>query len=51
MENLYHSFGLTGPNNGSDATGNIDQGNVIESGGKIMIDLSLNKRYNISSCC
>ena len=38
-------FGLTGPNNGSDATGNIDQGNVIESGGKIMIDLSLNKRY------
>ena len=38
-------FGLTGPNNGSDATGNIDQGNVIESAGKIMIDLSLNKRY------
>ena len=29
---LIPCFGLTGPNNGSDATGNIDRGTVIENG-------------------
>ena len=38
-------FGLTGPNNGSDATGNIDRGTVIEKDGKFMIQVNLNKRY------
>ena len=38
-------FGLTGPNNGSDATGSIDTGEVIESEGKIKIKINLNKRY------
>ena len=38
-------FGLTGPNNGSDATGSIDEGEVIEKNGKIMIKVNINKRY------
>jgi acyl-CoA dehydrogenase len=38
-------FGLTGPNNGSDAVGQIDEGIVIKSGDKIKIRVSLNKRY------
>ena len=38
-------FGLTGPNNGSDATGSIDTGIVVEKDGKKMIKLKLNKRY------
>jgi acyl-CoA dehydrogenase len=38
-------FGLTGPNNGSDATGNIDTGIVIEKDGKLMVEIELNKRY------
>ncbi len=38
-------FGLTGPNNGSDATGSIDKGIVIEKDGKKVIKVSLNKRY------
>ena len=38
-------FGLTGPNNGSDATGSIDEGIVIEKEGKIYIEVSVNKRY------
>ena len=38
-------FGLTGPNNGSDATGNIDSGEVVEKDGKIMLRVTVNKRY------
>ena len=38
-------FGLTGPNNGSDATGSIDEGEVFEEDGKLKIRVSLNKRY------
>ncbi len=38
-------FGLTGPNNGSDATGQIDTGVVKKENDKIEIDISLNKRY------
>ena len=38
-------FGLTGPNNGSDATGSIDQGEVIEVNGRKKIKISINKRY------
>ena len=38
-------FGLTGPNNGSDATGNIDKGTVVKKDGKIQIKVNLNKRY------
>jgi len=38
-------FGLTGPNNGSDAVGKIDQGVVQMIDGKIMIKIDLNKRY------
>lgn len=38
-------FGLTGPNNGSDATGSIDRGRVIEVDGKLKIRVNLNKRY------
>ena len=40
-------FGLTGPNNGSDATGSIDEGEVIGGGvgGKVMIKIRVNKRY------
>ncbi len=38
-------FGLTGPHNGSDATGSIDEGEVIEIDGKPMIKVKINKRY------
>lgn len=39
-------FGLTGPNNGSDAIGDIDKGvAVVGPDGKIKIAVSLNKRY------
>ena len=38
-------FGLTGPNNGSDAVGKIDEGFVEEVNGKIKIKIELNKRY------
>jgi acyl-CoA dehydrogenase len=38
-------FGLTGPQNGSDATGNIDEGVVVETSNGIKLKLSLNKRY------
>ena len=38
-------FGLTGPNNGSDATGSIDKGKVIVQDGKRFIKVSINKRY------
>jgi acyl-CoA dehydrogenase len=38
-------FGLTGPNNGSDAVGQIDKGIVECIDGKIKIKICLNKRY------
>ena len=38
-------FGLTGPYNGSDATGSIDEGEVIEIDNKPMIKVKINKRY------
>lgn len=38
-------FGLTGPNNGSDAVGKIDSGIVELVDGKIKIKITLNKRY------
>ena len=38
-------FGLTGPNNGSDATGSIDKGTIVKKDGKIMIKVKVNKRY------
>jgi acyl-CoA dehydrogenase len=38
-------FGLTGPENGSDAGGKIDSGTVIEKDGKLYIRTSVNKRY------
>lgn len=38
-------FGLTGPNNGSDATGNIDKGIVFKENDQIKIKVNLNKRY------
>ena len=39
-------FGLTGPNNGSDATGSIDKGSVfMDENGKVKIRVNLNKRY------
>jgi acyl-CoA dehydrogenase len=38
-------FGLTGPNNGSDAVGQIDKGVVKSIDGKIKIEITLNKRY------
>ena len=39
-------FGLTGPNNGSDATGQIDMGRVCKSDtGSTVIRVKLNKRY------
>ena len=42
---LIPCFGLTGPNNGSDATGSIDKGQLIEKEGKLKIRINLNKRY------
>lgn len=38
-------FGLTGPNNGSDATGSIDTGDIEMDGDKKVISLNINKRY------
>jgi acyl-CoA dehydrogenase len=38
-------FGLTGPNNGSDAVGRIDEGIVEMVDGKPKIKVNLNKRY------
>jgi acyl-CoA dehydrogenase len=38
-------FGLTGPNNGSDAAGPIDKGTVILKDGKPVIEVEINKRY------
>jgi len=38
-------FGLTGPNNGSDALGQIDTGIVKKKNGKIVVEAYLNKRY------
>ena len=39
-------FGLTGPNNGSDATGSIDEGVVVVNDkGKQVVRLNINKRY------
>ena len=39
-------FGLTGPNNGSDATGSIDEGELIlDENGKKTIEVTINKRY------
>ncbi len=39
-------FGLTGPNNGSDATGQIDEGVVVlDESGKKCIEIVINKRY------
>ena len=42
---LIPCFGLTGPNNGSDATGSIDQGTIIYGKDQKYIDLTINKRY------
>jgi acyl-CoA dehydrogenase len=38
-------FGLTGPNNGSDATGSIDEGTLEIVDNKRVIKLTINKRY------
>ena len=38
-------FGLTGPKNGSDAVGDIDEGIVEKINNKIKIKITLNKRY------
>jgi acyl-CoA dehydrogenase len=38
-------FGLTGPNNGSDAVGSIDEGVVEKNGDLLKIKINLNKRY------
>jgi acyl-CoA dehydrogenase len=42
---LIPCFGLTGPNNGSDATGDIDKGCVVKKNDKIYVSVKLNKRY------
>ena len=43
---LIPCFGLTGPNNGSDATGKIDKGITFkDNDGKTKIQVTLNKRY------
>jgi acyl-CoA dehydrogenase len=42
---LIPCFGLTGPNNGSDATGKIDEGTVKIEYGKRFIEIQINKRY------
>lgn len=42
---LIPCFGLTGPNNGSDATGQIDTGFVKYKDGRIVVEVKLNKRY------
>jgi acyl-CoA dehydrogenase len=42
---LIPCFGLTGPNNGSDATGNIDVGTVKQINNNRYIEIELDKRY------
>jgi acyl-CoA dehydrogenase len=42
---LIPCFGLTGPDNGSDAVGSIDTGIVVEEEGSLFIKINLNKRY------
>jgi acyl-CoA dehydrogenase len=42
---LIPCFGLTGPNNGSDATGKIDTGILKKINDKLFIEVTLNKRY------
>ena len=43
---LVPCFGLTGPHNGSDATGSIDEGTVVKGNdGKKYIEVTINKRY------
>jgi len=42
---LIPCFGLTGPNNGSDATGSIDTGVVFKENNEIKVKVNLNKRY------
>ena len=42
---LIPCFGLTGPNNGSDAAGKIDTGKVILKNNKRVIEVDINKRY------
>ena len=41
---LVPCFGLTGPNNGSDAVG-IDHGVVVKKGNNLFINIKINKRY------
>jgi len=39
-------FGLTGPHNGSDATGSIDSGEIFKNNeGKLQVKININKRY------
>ena len=39
-------FGLTGPHNGSDATGTIDEGKIVmDEFGRKQVDVKINKRY------
>lgn len=38
-------FGLTGPKNGSDATGKIDSGKIILKENKKYVEVEINKRY------
>ena len=42
---LIPCFALTGPNNGSDATGQLDRGRIVKINGKEKIEIILNKRY------
>lgn len=43
---LIPCFGLTGPHNGSDATGSIDEGEVVlNESGEPIIRVTINKRY------
>ena len=42
---LIPCFGLTGPNNGSDALGSIDSGVVKMENGKRVVEVEVNKRY------
>ena len=42
---LIPCFGLTGPNNGSDATGSIDTGVLVEENNELRGRINLNKRY------
>ena len=43
--NYIPCFGLTGPQNGSDALGNIDRGIIIEKDNSKKIKININKRY------